>query len=214
MKKAATILAAIMVVLAFTVLPSLAFKPPAIKLEKVEVASIQPFFVKPRIGFKSEKEPGKEETYGYSSTLNMAYVFNINNPNKEPVMLEEMQFTAAFDGFDVNTAIVYDHAWIPGGKTNQLRVIVTNEAFPTIVSLMVGAEHVARLQEMKTSAGAIVGKWFKDVSDFTFPITVNNGTAVFKDDKGKEERATFTGTWGKSEKAAVEKKEEKKEEKK
>jgi hypothetical protein len=163
----------------------------------VEVASIQPFYVKPRIGYKSEKEPGKEETYGFSSTLSLAYVFNIKNPNKQPIMLDELQFTTAFDGFDVNTAISYEDSWIPPGKTNQLRVVVSNEAFPTIVSLMVGAEWADKLKEMKTSAGAIVGKWWKEISDFSFPIGVTNGTAQFKDEKGKEIRATFKGAWPK-----------------
>ena len=62
--------------------------------------------------------------------LNMAYILDIKNPNKEPVMLDELSFTTAFDGFDVNTANEYEHSWIPGGKTNQLKVITTNETLP------------------------------------------------------------------------------------
>jgi hypothetical protein len=75
--------------------------------------------------------------------------------------------------------------------------VVANEAFPTIVSLSVGAEWVDKIKEMKTSAGALVGKWWKEVSDFSFPIGVTNGTAVFKDEKGKEIQATFKGDWPK-----------------
>jgi len=197
MNKAATMFTALLIGFAFAVLPAFAMEAPVIALDRVEIASIQPFYVKPRIGYKSEKEPGKEETYGYSSTLSVAYVFNIKNPNKESVMLDELQFTTAFEGFDINTVMSYEDSWIPGGKTNQLRVVVSNEAFPTIVSLMVGTEHAARIAEMKASAGALVGKWWKDISDFSFPITVTNGTAVFKDEKGKEIRATFTAAWGK-----------------
>jgi hypothetical protein len=206
MNKAATIFTALLIGFAFVVVPAFAMKAPVITLDRVEVASIQPFFVKPRIGYKSEKEPGKVGTYGFSSTLNVAYVFNIKNPNKEPVMLDELQFTTAFDGFDVNTALSYEDSWIPGGKTNQLRVVVTNEAFPTIVSLMVGAENVSKIKEMKTSAGALVSKWWKAISDFSFPISISNGTALFKDEKGKEIRSTFTGTWGKMKEAAPAKK--------
>jgi len=196
MRKALTISAVMLVVFGFCVMPALAVEPPVITLERVDVASIQPFYVKPRIGYKSEKEPGKEEKHGYSSTLSLAYIFNIKNPNKGPLMLDEFQFTADFEGFDVNTAMVYEDAWIPGGKTNQLRVIVINEAFPTLVSLMVGAEHAARIAEKKTSAGALVGKWWKEISDFSFPIGVSNGTAVFKDEKGKEIRSVFKGSFG------------------
>lgn len=195
MNKALTISSAFLVVLAFTVFPVWAVEAPVITLERIDIASIQPFYVKPRIGYKSEQEPGKEETYGYSSTLNVAYIFNVKNPNKQPVMLDELQFTADFEGFDVNTVVIYEDSWIPGGKTNQIRVVVTNEAFPTIVSLMVGAEHAARIAELKTSAGALVGKWWKDISDFTFPIGVTNGTALFKDEKGKEIRSVFSAKW-------------------
>ena len=105
-----------LVVLAFTILPVLALEPPVITLERVDVAAIQPFYVKPRIGYKDEKDPGKEETYGYSSTLSLAYVFNIKNPNKEAIMLDELGFTADFEGFDVNTVMVYEDAWVPTGK--------------------------------------------------------------------------------------------------
>jgi len=209
MKKPATMLVTLLVLFGFAVLPAVALEAPIVTLERIEVASIQPFFVKPRIGYKSEQEPGKEETYGYSSTLNLGYIFSIKNPNKQPVMLDEIQYTAEFEGFEVNTALVYEDAWIPAGKTNQLRVVSTTEAFPTIVSLMVGAQNAARVQEMKTSAGALVKKWFDTVSDFSFPIGVTNGTALFKDEKGKEMRSTFSATWGKKE----EKKEETKEKK-
>jgi hypothetical protein len=197
MNKAVTIFTTFLVALGLTVLPAFAMEAPVITLDRVDVASIQPFYVKPRIGFKSAEEPGKEETYGYSSTLSLAYIFSIKNPNKVPIMLDEFQFTADFEGFDVNTVMVYEGSWIPPEKTNQLRVVVTNEAFPTIVSLMVGTEHAARITEMKTSAGALVSKWWKDISDFTFPIGVSNGTALFKDEKGKEIRSVFSAKWEK-----------------
>jgi hypothetical protein len=199
MKKPATMLVTLLVLFGFTVLPAMALEAPVVTLERIEVASIQPFFVKPRIGYKSEKEPGKEMTYGYSSTFNLAYIFDIKNPNKQPVMLDELQFTTAFDGFEVNTPMAYEDSWIPPGKTNQLRVVSTTEAYPTIVNLEVGAQNAARIQEMKTSAGALVKKWFDTVSDFSVPITVTNGTALFKDENGKEIRSTFSATWGKKE---------------
>jgi hypothetical protein len=195
MHKTIKILVALILASGFSVLPVLALEKPVVTLEKVEVASIQPFYVKPLIGYKSEAEPGKVETYGYSSTLSLAYVLNIKNPNKEPLMLDELQFTAAFEGFEVNTVMAYEKSWIPPGKTNQVRVVVANEAFPTIVSLSVGAEHAGRIAEMKTTPGALVSKWWKEVSDFSFPISITNGTAVLKDEKGKEIRATFTAKW-------------------
>ena len=191
MKKSLTMITVLAALLGFAVLPVLAFEPPAITLERVEVASIQPFFAKPRVGFKDEKDTGKDLAVG--SILNLAYIFNIKNPNKQPVMLDEMTFTTEFEGFEVNTALIYEDSWIPAGKTNQLRVVVTNEALPTIGSLSVGAGNVAKLQEMKTTAGEMVKKWWDTIGDFPFPITVAGGTALFKDEKGKELQVSFTG---------------------
>jgi len=213
MSKPVTILSTFLVLLGLAILPAMALEAPIITLERIDVASIQPFYVKPIIGKDKEGKP-QEGTYGYSSTLNLAYIFNIKNPNKKPVMLDELQFSCAFDDFEVNTALVYEDSWIPGGKTDQLRVVVSNEAFPTIVSLMVGAEHAARITEMKTSAGALVKKWFETVADFSFPIAVTNGTALFKDEKGKELRSTFKAVWEKKAESSEKKEETKKEEKK
>jgi hypothetical protein len=195
MNRALTILAFFVAFFGFAVLPAMALDAPVITLERVEVASIQPFFVKPRVEYKDEKETGKDLAAG--AILNLAYIFNIKNPNKAPVMLDELTFTTAFEGFDVNTAIAYEDSWIPGAKTNQLRVVVTNETMPTVGSLSVGTENVARMQEMKVTAGALVKKWWESVGDFAFPISVTNGTALFKDEKGKEIQATFKGDWPK-----------------
>jgi len=195
MKKGAVLIAtALLVSLAF-VSACLAFEAPVITLDRIEVASIQPFFVKPRVEYKNEKEPGKELPAG--AILNMAYIFDIKNPNKFPVMLDELTFSTAFEGFEINTAFSYEDSWIPGGKTNQLKVVTTNETLPTITSLMVVSENVQKIQEVKTSAGALAKKWWENVGDFSFPIEVTAGTALFKDEKGKELRVTFTGKWPK-----------------
>ncbi|MGB6067297.1 MAG: hypothetical protein WBG50_21030 [Desulfomonilaceae bacterium] len=193
MNRALAIFVFVVAAFSFAVLPAMAFEAPIISLERVEVANIQPFYnVKPKM--KTDKE-AKE--VGAGPMLNMAYVLDIKNPNKEPVMLDELSFTTAFDGFDVNTANEYEHSWIPGGKTNQLKVITTNETLGTMGNLMVGMDNVERMKKMKTNAPALVQKWWTTVGDFSFPITVTAGTALFKDEKGKEVRSTFKGTWPK-----------------
>jgi hypothetical protein len=194
MKKAVTIIVAIVAAFGFTILPAMA-QQPVIALERVDVAAIQPFFAKPKVDYKSEKEPGKDLAVG--AMLSLGYVLTIKNPGKAPVMLDELSFTTSFDGFEVATPMVYDDQWIPGGKTNELRVVVTSETLPTIGNLSVGTGNVARMQEMKTTAGALVKKWWDNAGDFSFPIEVTNGTALFKDEKGKEIRVTFTGKWPK-----------------
>ena len=178
-------------------------KAPIIKLERVEVASYQPFFVKPRIDYKSEKEPGKVGTYGYSSTMGLAYILTIENPNRGDIKLDELTFTVAFEGFDVHMPQVYEDMWIPGKglfgkpKTNYLRVHVTHEAFPMIVNLMVGSIWATKIKEMGTSQGALVKKWWDTVGDFKFPIEVKYGAAAFQDKKGEEIRVPFSGKFPK-----------------
>jgi hypothetical protein len=193
MKKSFSISVALVALLGFTVVSALALEPPKITLDRVEVATIQPFFVKPRVGFKDEKDTGKDMPVG--SILSLAYILDIKNPNKEPIMLDEMTFTTEFEGFEVNTAMVYEDSWIPAGKTNQVRVVVANETLPTIGSLSVGAGNVAKLQEMKKTPAEMVKKWWETIGDFPFPITIAGGTALFKDAKGKEIQATFSGTF-------------------
>ena len=91
-----------------------------------------------------------------------------------------------------------------------MRILAVYEAHPTVLSLMVGSESVEKMKEMKTTAGALVKKWFEQISDFSLPIAITGGTALFKDAKGKEMRVNFAGKWGKPAAPAAEKKEEKK----
>ena len=194
MKKAVTIIVAIVAAFGFTILPAVA-QQPVITLERIDVAAIQPFFMKPRVDYKNEKEAGKDLAVG--AMLNLAYVLNIKNPGKAPIMLDELSFTTSFDGFEIATPTVYEHQWISAGKTNELRVVVASETLPTVGNLSVAAGNVARMKEMKTTAGELVKKWWDTVGDFAFPIEVTNGTALFKDEKGKETRVTFSGKWPK-----------------
>lgn len=193
MNRILTISTALLVILAFTALPVMAFKAPEITLERVEVASMQPFYM---TAAKTKDKEGKEITYKGGAVLNTAYILNIKNPNKTPVKLDELSFTISFDGFDVNTVTSYEDSWIPAGKTNQLRVIATNETRPTLLSLLVAAPYAERLKKMNTKAPAMVAKWWYNIADFSFPIEITNGTATFEDEKGKVVRATFTGKFG------------------
>ncbi|MFZ5866177.1 MAG: hypothetical protein ACOYXY_09875 [Thermodesulfobacteriota bacterium] len=203
MSKVWKICAFSLVTLIFAVMPALAVDPPKIALERVEVASIQPFFLSAKIAVPTKDDPKKMEDKimaapGFTATMNTAYVLKITNPNKAPIMLDELTFTVSFDGFDVNTVTSYEDMWIPGGKTNYLRVIATNEANPTVGSLSVGSEWVERAKSMGKKPPELVKKWFESISDFDFPVEVKDGTAVFKTEDGKELRATFAGKFGKA----------------
>ena len=92
MSKVLKICASALVALLFAVMPALAVDPPKIELERVEVATIQPFFISPKIAVPTKDDPKKMEdkvmAAGYTATLNTAYVLKITNPNKAPIMLD------------------------------------------------------------------------------------------------------------------------------
>ena len=170
-------------------------KAPTVKLERVEVNHIQPFFVGARLDFKDCNNPGRVGGHGETSTMSMAYLFEIANPTSAPVMLEELRFTIAFEGFDVNMPTFYDKQWVPSGKTNQLRVVVVQEANPTIASLMVGGLAAERVKKMGTTQVALVKKWWDTVGDAAFPVQVKNGVANFVGPDGKPIMVTFQGVF-------------------
>ncbi len=170
-------------------------KAPVVKLERVEVNHIQPFFIAPRINFKDCNNPGRVGGYGYTSTMSLAYVFHIQNPNSFPVMLDELRFTTAFEDFDVNMPTVYEDQWIPPGKTNELRVVVVQEAQATIASLAVGGLAAQRIQKMGTKQAGLVKKWWDTVGDQGFPIKVKNGVALFQTPDRKTIQSTFQGVF-------------------
>lgn len=175
-------------------------KPPVVKLDRVEVNHIQPFFIAPRIHFKDCNNPGKVGGYGYTSTLSLAYVFHIQNPNSFPMMLDELRFTAAFEDFDVNMPTAYEDQWIPPGKTNELRVVVVQEAQATIANLLVGGLAADRIKKMGVKQADLVKKWWDTVGDMGFPIQVKNGVAVFQTPDGKSIQSTFQGVFPKPQK--------------
>lgn len=170
-------------------------KPPVVKLDRVEVNHLQPFFIAPRINFKDCNDPGTVGGYGYTSTLSLAYVFHIQNPNPFPVMLDELRFTAAFEDFDVNMPTVYEKQWIPPGKTNELRVVAVQEAQATIASLAVGGVAAERIKKMGIKQADLVKKWWDTVGDMAFPIQVKNGVAMFQTPDGKTVQSSFEGVF-------------------
>jgi len=170
-------------------------KAPVVKLDRVEVNHIQPFFIAPRINYKDPQNPGTVGGYGYTSTMSLAYVFHIQNPNSFPVMLDELRFTAAFEDFEVNMPTAYEDQWIPPGKTNELRVVVVQEAQATIASLAVGGMAAERIKKMGTKQADLVKKWWDTVGDQGFPIQVKNGVAVFQTPDGKTIQSTFQGVF-------------------
>ena len=68
--------------------------------------------------------------------------------------------------------------WIPPGKTNQLRVHVVFDVNPALTSLSITAGF--KLKEKGMSGPQAIEKWWTAAPDFSFPVNVMEGSAVFK----------------------------------
>ena len=165
------------------------FKPPVVTLNRVEVAHYWGYWF---YGGKVEATKGKAGNNG--APLDLNFVFDIKNPNPYPVALESLNFTVAFEDFDLNTVGSQEVMWIPAGKTNQLRVSAMFDVWQSFLSL--GVTGGFKLQEKGIAVYDQLEKWWTDIPDFSFPVQVKEGSAVFKAGKVTEV-SPFSGTYPK-----------------
>lgn len=154
------------------------FQDPLVTLNRVEVAHYWGWWY-----FSNKIEPTMGTAGNYGAPLDLAFVFDIKNPNAYPVRMEDLKFTVAFEEFDLNTVSSPETQWIPGGKTNQVRVHAMFDGRQSLLSLLVTGG--IKLKEKTGSAGAgaalkQLGAWWEAAPEFGFPIHVKEGSAVFK----------------------------------
>jgi hypothetical protein len=155
-----------------------AVKAPVVKLERIDIANYWSFYLDPK-----EKR---------GSTLNLAFVFSMENPNNFKVMLDDLKFSVNFEEFEVNTITYFDDNYIPAKTTDTLRINGAFDAYTTMLLLLVSKGH--RLQELNVKAPDLLKKWWDEIQDFKFPIQVN-GTATFVGPDGKSMIVPFEGTF-------------------
>ena len=156
--------------------PAKKFTTPTVTLNRVEVANYWGYWF---YGPKVEVTRGKAGSNG--APLSLHFIFNIKNPNPYPVAMESLNFTVAFEDFDINTVGSPEVMWIPAGKTNQLRVPAILGLWEAFMS--VGVTGGLRLQEKGIAVHDQLEKWWTSIPDFSFPVQVKEGAAVFKADK-------------------------------
>ena len=151
------------------------FTPPVVTLNRVEVANYWGYWF---YGAKVEVTRGKAGNNG--SPLGLNFIFEIKNPNPYPVALESLNFTVAFEDYDLNTVGSQEVMWIPAGKTNELRVSAMLGLWEAFMSA--GVTGGLRLQEKGIAVHDQLEKWWTNIPDFSFPVQVKEGAAVFKAD--------------------------------
>ena len=164
-------------------------KSPVITLNRVEVAHYWGYWF---YNAKVKATRGKDGNNG--APLDLNFVFDITNPNSYPIVLENLNFTVAFEDFDLNTVGSQEVMWIPAGKTNQLRVSAMFDIWQSFLSL--GVTGGFKLQEKGIAVHDQLEKWWAGIPDFAFPVNVKDGSAVFKAD-GKTTVTEFSGKYPK-----------------
>jgi len=151
------------------------FKSPTVTLSHVE---LEHYFGWWFYGAKVKPDKGKAGNNG--APLDYAFIFEITNPNNYPIMLDGFSFSVAFEDFGLNRVIAPETMWIPAGKTNQMRVHALFDVRPVQMSLLVTGGF--KLKEKGISFWDQLEKWWTGAPDFSFPINVNEGSAVFMAD--------------------------------
>ncbi len=156
------------------------FKDPVVTLSHAEVANYWGWWY-----FAKSIEPTAGEAGDYGAPLNLAFIFEVENPNSFPIQLENLKFTVAFEEFDLNTVQSMETQWIPPGKTNQLRVHAMFDGRQSMLSLLVTGGFQLQEKGMGTGAGAALkqlGQWWTTIPGFEFDIFLKEGSAVFTAD--------------------------------
>ena len=151
------------------------FKSPTVTLSHVE---LEHYFGWWFYGAKVKPTKGKAGNNG--APLDYAFIFEITNPNNYPVMLDGFSFSVAFEEFDLNRVIAPETMWIPAGKTNQIRVHAVFGVRAVQMSLLVTGGF--KLKEKGVSFWDALEKWWTGAPNFSFPLNVNEGSAVFTTD--------------------------------
>ncbi len=164
-----------------------AVKAPVVKLERIEIANYWGFYLDGILDKEGKLTAGRR-----GAPLVLSFVYSIKNPNNFKIMLDDLKFTVAFEGFELNTLTFFDDNYIPGKTTDYLRFNGTFDDNTANLALLVTSGH--RLQEMNVKAGDLLKKWWEGISDFSFPIGVN-GTASFVGPDGKTIIVPFEATF-------------------
>lgn len=162
-------------------------KAPVVKLERIEIANYWGFYLDGILDKEGKLTAGRRGT-----PLVLSFIYSIQNPNQFKIMLDDLKFTVAFEGFELNTLTFFDDNYIPAKTTDTFRFNGTFDFNVAQGSLMVA--NGTRLMEMKVTAPDLLKKWWEGISDFNFLITVN-GTATFVGPGDKSVIVPFEGTF-------------------
>jgi hypothetical protein len=151
------------------------FTSPKVILSHIEIPYYTGYWY-----YAKKVEPTKGTPGDYGAPMMLAFVFNIENTASYPVQLDGFKFSVMFEDFEVNTVSSPETMWIPAGKTNQLRVPAMFDTRQTLLTLLLPGAMM--LKEKGITPWDALEKWWTGAPDFSFPVKVSEGSAVFKAD--------------------------------
>jgi hypothetical protein len=152
------------------------FKSPVITLNSFEVPQYDGYWY-----ISSKTKPAKGDAGDRGAPLPMSFLFDIQNPNPYPILLEGIKFTVAFDNdFQLVTLNNDDEHWIPAGKTDQVRVDTMITVRSALLNLLVTSGY--QLKDRGWSAWDALERWWKGIPDYSVPVKVTEGAFTFKAD--------------------------------
>ena len=151
------------------------FKAPVVTLDTMEVAHAFGYWY-----FSKKVAPTKGKPDNVGAPLDLAFTFNIENPNEFPVLMERLQFDIAFEDFVLNTVNTTAAQWIPAGHTNQVRVHAHFDVRQSLLSLLVTGGF--KLKEKNTNVWAQLEAWWAGIAEYTVPVQVLGGAAIIRAD--------------------------------
>ncbi|MBW1649242.1 MAG: hypothetical protein JRJ44_00930 [Deltaproteobacteria bacterium] len=169
------------------------FQAPVVSLDYVDVAHYWGWWY-----FSKKVKPTMGTQGDYGAPLDLAFIFNIENPNPYPVKMDSIKFTIGFEDFDLNTVENKEIQWIPAEKTNQVRVHAMFDGRQSLLSLLVTGGFKLKEKGLGTGAGAALkqlGQWWETIPGFEFPIHVKQGAAVFSTEEGIIKVTAFEKTF-------------------
>jgi hypothetical protein len=164
------------------------FKNPVITLDYIGPSYYEGFWY---YG-KAEVAMGKAPKGGGSSPVTLEFVFEIENPNSYPILLDSSQFFLYFDDYELRIVKDMNEMWIPAGKTNSKVLHVTLTPVSTAGKFALAGKQLAIARGDK--AWDKITQWWTGLPDMSFKIDVKEASFSFRAD-GVSKVLGFSATY-------------------
>ena len=149
------------------------FIAPKVTLESFEIPQYDGYWY-----FSSKVKPTQGAAGNRGAALPMSFLFNVENKNPYPILLDGMTFTVVFDKeFSLMTYNNQDEYWIPAGKTDQVRATTLITARSALLSLLVTGGF--KLKAKGWSPWQALETWWKGVPEGTTPVDITECSFSF-----------------------------------